>query len=137
MPSARSPAPPATQPAACRGQPTAAFPSTTAASSGAGALYPPDEADVKGKTFLEVSDLGVKRMTDAKGGLGLPNSFLYWHYAMVAIYMAVFLVILFILVNFAAVGFVLSILLRFLETKHKSFVYEQVKNEFFKDSAEG
>ena len=48
---------------------------------------------MKGKSFLEVSDIGVKRMHDAKGGLGLPNSFLYWHWSMVAIYSVLFVAV--------------------------------------------
>ena len=56
----------------------------------AGMLFPPDEKEVKGKSFLGVSDIGVKRMTATKGGLGLPNSFLYWHWGMVVIYMFLF-----------------------------------------------
>lgn len=54
----------------------------------AGAVAPP--AKPEGKTFLEVSDVGLKRIHDPKGGLGIPNSFLYWHWGMIAVFLALF-----------------------------------------------
>jgi hypothetical protein len=61
-----------------------------------GMKFPPAEEEVKGKSFLEISDIGAKRMHMSNGGLGLPNSFLYWHWGMVSIYLAVFLTIFFL-----------------------------------------
>lgn len=62
----------------------------------AGMQFPPEESAVKGKTFLEVSDVGVKRMHDANTGLGLPNSFLYWHWGMVVLYAGLYLITFFV-----------------------------------------
>mmetsp|Transcript_78338 Transcript_78338/g.242903 ORF Transcript_78338/g.242903 Transcript_78338/m.242903 type:complete len:628 (+) Transcript_78338:41-1924(+) len=53
-----------------------------------GGLPPPDAEG--SKSFLQVSDIGVKRIADAKGGLGIPNSFLYWHWSMVVVFLAAF-----------------------------------------------
>lgn len=54
----------------------------------AGGLPPPDEMQVKGKSFLQVSDIGVQRIVDSNGGLGIPNSILYWHWSMVVVFVA-------------------------------------------------
>ena len=56
----------------------------------AGGLPPLDEASLKGKTFLEILDEGVRRIHDAKGGLGVPNSWLAWHWGMVPLYGVLF-----------------------------------------------
>ena len=49
-----------------------------------------------------MTDIGVKRMHDAKGGLGLPNSFLYWHWAMVGIYCGLFSLMFWLTTPFTA-----------------------------------
>lgn len=59
----------------------------------AGGLPPPDEGDVKGKTFLEVMDLCVRRIHDPNGGLGIPYSFLLWHWGMVFVFTSSFLAV--------------------------------------------
>lgn len=56
----------------------------------AGAKAPPDESSVKNKSFLHSMDVGVARIHHEHGGLGIPNSFLYWHWAMVPIFMILF-----------------------------------------------
>jgi len=61
-----------------------------------GALAPPEEANVKGRSFSEVSDIAVERIHADKGGLGIPNSFLYWHWAMVPVYGFLFLAAFFL-----------------------------------------
>jgi hypothetical protein len=61
----------------------------------AGGLAPPSEEEVKGKSFLEVSDVAVKRIHADKGGLGIPNSFLYWHWGMVLVYVVLYLAVFF------------------------------------------
>jgi hypothetical protein len=43
-----------------------------------------------GKAFLKVTDMGVKRIHAAAGGLGLPNSFLIWHWGMVIVFLVLF-----------------------------------------------
>merc|ERR1719356_1929232 len=70
-----------------------------------GALPPPDEEDIKTKVgeaapsggkaapFLKVTDIGVKRIHAAEGGLGLPNSFLLWHWGMVVVFLVLFCLI--------------------------------------------
>ncbi|CAK0805988.1 unnamed protein product, partial [Prorocentrum cordatum] len=70
-----------------------------------GALLPPgpDENGIKkqveesasqkgGKAapFLKVTDIGVKRIHAADGGLGLPNSFLLWHWGMMVVFLVLF-----------------------------------------------
>jgi len=55
-----------------------------------GSLFPPDEAEVKGKSFAEVTDIGVKRIHDANGGLGIPYSFLMWHWGMVCVFLGLY-----------------------------------------------
>lgn len=56
-----------------------------------GGLPPPDESEVSGKSLVEVTDVGVRRIHDAKGGLGIPYSFLMWHWGMVLVFLAGFL----------------------------------------------
>mmetsp|Transcript_8532 Transcript_8532/g.27173 ORF Transcript_8532/g.27173 Transcript_8532/m.27173 type:complete len:595 (-) Transcript_8532:178-1962(-) len=56
----------------------------------AGGLPPPDEDDVKGKSFVEVTDVCVKRLHDDRGGLGIPWSFLLWHWGMVGVFLTGF-----------------------------------------------
>mmetsp|Transcript_113259 Transcript_113259/g.283675 ORF Transcript_113259/g.283675 Transcript_113259/m.283675 type:complete len:592 (-) Transcript_113259:83-1858(-) len=56
----------------------------------AGGLPPPDEADVKGRSFAEITDVSVRRVHDANGGLGIPYSFLMWHWGMVLAFLLSF-----------------------------------------------
>lgn len=56
----------------------------------AGAKFPPPESTIKGKSFLQVADIAVAQIHDAHGGLGIPNSFLYWHWAMVFVFLVSF-----------------------------------------------
>lgn len=58
-----------------------------------GGKAPPEESSVKGKSFLEVMDVAVSRIHHENGGLGIPNSFLYWHWAMVGVFLSLFSVI--------------------------------------------
>jgi len=54
-----------------------------------GQLPPPDE-DQDGN-LLQQTDIGVARCVDKDGGLGLPWSFMLWHWSMVGVFTACFL----------------------------------------------
>lgn len=60
-----------------------------------GGLPPPDEEEVKGKSFSEVTNVCVKRVLAADGGLGIPYSFLMWHWGMVVVFLCLYLGIFF------------------------------------------
>ena len=46
----------------------------------------PPIAEPVGKSFLETLDIGVRRIHDAEGGLGIPNASLAWNWGMVPVY---------------------------------------------------
>jgi len=55
----------------------------------AGGLGPPDEP-AEGQSFAQIMDHGCRRVTNKDGGLGLPNSLLYWHWFMCCVYVSAF-----------------------------------------------
>jgi len=59
----------------------------------AGMRFPPEE--VKDGNLLKQTDIGVARCVDKDGGLGLPWSFLVWHWSMVALFVAMYIAVFF------------------------------------------
>jgi len=47
-------------------------------------------------SFLKVMDVGVKQIHAPDGGLGIPNSYLIWHYFMIVLFAIVFTVLFYI-----------------------------------------
>eukprot|EP00403_Amphidinium_massartii_P010959 CAMPEP_0178414714 /NCGR_PEP_ID=MMETSP0689_2-20121128/23179_1 /TAXON_ID=160604 /ORGANISM="Amphidinium massartii, Strain CS-259" /LENGTH=600 /DNA_ID=CAMNT_0020036013 /DNA_START=145 /DNA_END=1947 /DNA_ORIENTATION=- len=60
----------------------------------AGQLPPPEED--KDGDLLKQTDIGVARCVDKDGGLGLPWSFMLWHWGMVAVFLVIWTAVFFI-----------------------------------------
>mmetsp|Transcript_10551 Transcript_10551/g.19162 ORF Transcript_10551/g.19162 Transcript_10551/m.19162 type:complete len:624 (+) Transcript_10551:91-1962(+) len=59
-----------------------------------GMLFPPEE--VKEGDLLKQTDIGVARCVDKDGGLGLPWSFMVWHWGMVAVFLVMYFAVFFV-----------------------------------------